>query len=81
MSFNVLTTFTDGCNRFVNEWETDAKNDWDNKLAVLRDHHLSSTVGRIVGREYAQFSENDLGQPALVRLQKHGATGANDPLQ
>lgn len=78
---NVLATFTDDSDRFVEEWETDAKNDWDNKLAVLRDHHLSYSVERIVSREYPQFSDNNMGQLALVRLHKHGAAGAGDPLQ
>ncbi len=78
---NVLATFTDDSDRFVEEWESDAKNDWDNKLAVLRDHHLSYTVERILSREYPQFSDNNLGQLALVRLHKHGAAGAGEPLQ
>jgi hypothetical protein len=78
---NVLATFTDDCDRYVEEWETDAKNSWDNKLAVLRNHHLSSTVNRILGRDYPQFSDANLGQIALVRLHKHGAAGAADPLK
>lgn len=77
---NVLATFTDNNDQFVEDWESDAKNDWDNKLAVLRDHHLSCTVERILSREYPQFSDNNLGQLALVRLCKYGSPGASEPL-
>jgi len=38
-------------------------------------------VNRILGRDYPQFSDANLGQIALVRLHKHGAAGASDPLK
>lgn len=75
---NVLASFTNDSDRYVEEWETDAKRDWDNKIAVLRDHHLSVTVAQVLGREWLQFSESNLGQLAMVRLHKNVAFAGND---
>lgn len=67
---NALATFNDEYDHYQEDWESDAKAAWDNKLAVLHDNHLSVTVGRLLNDGAPQFSESNLGQLVMVRLEK-----------
>lgn len=76
---NALATFNDQNDRYMEEWETDAKSQWDNVLAVLRKEHLSETVNRVISSAYPQFSEENLGQLVMVRLSQDHLARSDEP--
>jgi len=65
---NCLATFTDDSGRHVEEYEDDAKQDWDIKVSVLRDSHLSATVTRLITDDHPYIGPHNLEQIALTRV-------------
>lgn len=76
---NALATFTDD-NHYVEDWEEDAKRDWDLKVGLLRDSHLSETIGRLLVNTWPQFSDRNLGQISIARARRNhiGAQRGDD---
>lgn len=67
---NALNTFYEDHN-FREEWENDAKLDWETMLANLRNEHTIKNVQRVMAEHYLDVSEDRVGDFGIVRVERH----------
>lgn len=63
---NALATFDDEFDSYREEWESEARRDWADRLTALRKQHLSCTVARQLDA-YGHIGAQQVGQMVLVK--------------
>lgn len=67
---NALNTFYED-HHYREEWENDAKLDWETMLANLRNEHTIKNVQRVMAEHYLDVSEDRVGDFGIVRVERH----------